>query len=162
MRSRFLRASRKRRLRRDRLKQGLSRTRDQWAASSPASSAPHAGRRSVARRPRNRAASPATWASTATEHLLDELRKAASATAGHAGEHPEGARAEVLARDLLQPLSGARWKSAHKPFVIMIAGVNGAGKTTSIGKLAKHFQNAGQERAAGRRRHLPRRGARAA
>ncbi len=32
----------------------------------------------------------------------------------------------------------------HKPYVIMIAGVNGAGKTTSIGKLAKHFQNQGK------------------
>ncbi|MGV4398265.1 zeta toxin family protein, partial [Pandoraea pneumonica] len=30
------------------------------------------------------------------------------------------------------------------PMVVMIAGVNGAGKTTSIGKLAKHFQHYGQ------------------
>lgn len=30
------------------------------------------------------------------------------------------------------------------PFIIMIAGVNGAGKTTSIGKLAKHFQQQGK------------------
>jgi fused signal recognition particle receptor len=42
-----------------------------------------------------------------------------------------------------------------KPYIIMIAGINGSGKTTSIGKLAKHFQKPGQERAAGRRRHLP-------
>ncbi len=33
--------------------------------------------------------------------------------------------------------------SANKPFVIMVTGVNGAGKTTSIGKLAKHFQQQG-------------------
>jgi signal recognition particle GTPase len=32
------------------------------------------------------------------------------------------------------------------PFIIMIAGVNGAGKTTSIGKLAKHFQQQGTQR----------------
>ncbi|MDP2196077.1 MAG: signal recognition particle-docking protein FtsY, partial [Rhodocyclaceae bacterium] len=31
----------------------------------------------------------------------------------------------------------------QRPFIIMIAGVNGAGKTTSIGKLAKQFQNEG-------------------
>ena len=31
-----------------------------------------------------------------------------------------------------------------KPFVILIVGVNGAGKTTSIGKLAKSFQQAGK------------------
>lgn len=31
-----------------------------------------------------------------------------------------------------------------KPFVILVVGVNGAGKTTSIGKLAKSFQKAGK------------------
>ena len=33
--------------------------------------------------------------------------------------------------------------SDARPFVIMLAGVNGAGKTTSIGKLARHFQGQG-------------------
>ncbi len=32
---------------------------------------------------------------------------------------------------------------AAKPLVVMIAGVNGAGKTTSIGKLARHMSDAG-------------------
>jgi fused signal recognition particle receptor len=32
---------------------------------------------------------------------------------------------------------------SHKPFVIMMCGVNGAGKTTSIGKLAKYLQGQG-------------------
>jgi fused signal recognition particle receptor len=31
----------------------------------------------------------------------------------------------------------------HQPTVIMVAGVNGAGKTTSIGKLTKHLANEG-------------------
>jgi signal recognition particle-docking protein FtsY len=31
-----------------------------------------------------------------------------------------------------------------EPFVIMLAGINGAGKTTSIGKLAKYFQAQGK------------------
>ena len=40
--------------------------------------------------------------------------------------------------------SRRRSSSSHaRPFVIMLAGVNGAGKTTSIGKLAKHFQSQG-------------------
>lgn len=33
---------------------------------------------------------------------------------------------------------------AHKPYVIMIVGVNGVGKTTSIGKLAYNFKKAGK------------------
>ena len=45
---------------------------------------------------------------------------------------------------LLQPLAKPLETAAHKPFVIMLCGVNGAGKTTSIGKLAKHFQNQGK------------------
>lgn len=32
-----------------------------------------------------------------------------------------------------------------KPFVILMVGVNGAGKTTTIGKLSKHFQQAGKK-----------------
>jgi fused signal recognition particle receptor len=36
------------------------------------------------------------------------------------------------------------YKTAHaKPFVIMMVGVNGVGKTTTIGKLALNFKNAG-------------------
>jgi fused signal recognition particle receptor len=45
---------------------------------------------------------------------------------------------------LLQPLAKPLDVSPHQPFVIMLCGVNGAGKTTSIGKLAKHFQNLGR------------------
>jgi len=33
----------------------------------------------------------------------------------------------------------------HKPYVIMVVGVNGVGKTTTIGKLAYHFQQAGKQ-----------------
>ena len=37
------------------------------------------------------------------------------------------------------------YKTAHaKPFVIMMVGVNGVGKTTTIGKLALNFKNAGR------------------
>lgn len=34
--------------------------------------------------------------------------------------------------------------AGKKPFVIMVVGVNGVGKTTTIGKLAHHFKNAGK------------------
>ena len=44
---------------------------------------------------------------------------------------------------MLAPLESPLVVSDARPFVIMLAGVNGAGKTTSIGKLAKYFQGQG-------------------
>lgn len=35
--------------------------------------------------------------------------------------------------------------TTHKPYVIMVVGVNGVGKTTTIGKLAYHFKKAGKK-----------------
>lgn len=48
-----------------------------------------------------------------------------------------------LLKPLAQPLHAPDQVKAHKPFVIMLVGVNGAGKTTSIGKLAKYLQGQG-------------------
>lgn len=46
--------------------------------------------------------------------------------------------------ELLKPIDKPLLIENHKPFVIMLVGVNGAGKTTSIGKLAKFFQTQGK------------------
>lgn len=35
-------------------------------------------------------------------------------------------------------------QAEHRPFVILVVGINGSGKTTTIGKLAKHFQAQGK------------------
>ncbi len=45
--------------------------------------------------------------------------------------------------DLLAPLSQPL-EVTHKPFVILMVGVNGAGKTTSIAKLAHYYQQQGK------------------
>ena len=50
-------------------------------------------------------------------------------------------KAAVVA--LLAPLEKRLDFSRSRPFVVMIAGVNGSGKTTSIGKLAKWLQGQG-------------------
>lgn len=79
----------------------------------------------------------------ATQWLLAELK---SAVKKHKLENPSELR-QVLAdrlATLLAPLEQPLDVTAHKPFIVMIAGVNGAGKTTSIGKLAKHFQGQGK------------------
>ena len=44
--------------------------------------------------------------------------------------------------ELLQPLERPLAIGEHKPTVVMVAGVNGAGKTTSIGKLTRHLAEA--------------------
>jgi fused signal recognition particle receptor len=44
---------------------------------------------------------------------------------------------------LLQPLEKTLTLGVHQPTVIMVAGVNGAGKTTSIGKLTRHLSDSG-------------------
>lgn len=45
---------------------------------------------------------------------------------------------------LLKPLAVPLDVTNQQPYVIMLVGVNGAGKTTSIGKLAKYFQGQGK------------------
>lgn len=81
----------------------------------------------------------------ATRALLAELRhQVREQRLGEASELRE-ALAHCLLK-LLEPLARPLTPEqirAHKPFVIMIVGVNGAGKTTSIGKLAKYLQGQG-------------------
>ena len=47
---------------------------------------------------------------------------------------------------------------AHAPAVILVVGVNGTGKTTTIGKLAHKLREHGRDGDARRRRHVPRGG----
>ena len=50
----------------------------------------------------------------------------------------------ALLVELLTPLEGPIDIDRAEPLVVMIAGVNGAGKTTSIGKLARHLRREGK------------------
>jgi len=80
----------------------------------------------------------------ATVYLLDDLQ--ARVTRAHVRD-PAAAR-QLLARcieDLLQPLERPLEIGAHTPTVIMVVGVNGAGKTTSVGKLARHLLDSDQK-----------------
>ncbi len=80
----------------------------------------------------------------ATQFLLDDLKrrvKDAKAT--------EPAAVKTLLADaiteLLAPLQQPLRVGHAQPTVIMVVGVNGAGKTTSIGKLTRHLADAGQK-----------------
>lgn len=80
----------------------------------------------------------------ATEKLLAQVRQRVSLKGLKNGDQLRSALKEAL-YELLLPLQQPLVLTPEvKPFVIMMAGVNGAGKTTSIGKLAKYFQSQGK------------------
>ncbi|WP_254073940.1 signal recognition particle-docking protein FtsY [Burkholderia sp. S171] len=75
----------------------------------------------------------------ATEYLLEALREKVRSERLTDSMQVKAALRSLLA-DLLRPLEKSLMLGRAQPLVMMIAGVNGAGKTTSIGKLAKHLQ----------------------
>ena len=75
----------------------------------------------------------------ATQALLQEVRKRKPAD----GDALKTALKDALTA-LLTPLEKSLELGNAKPLVLMIAGVNGSGKTTSIGKLAKWLQGQGK------------------
>jgi fused signal recognition particle receptor len=76
-----------------------------------------------------------------TAEVVAKLEMEAEAGGLEGGEALSARLAELLA-DLARPQDGApaRIDLTHEPTVIMVAGVNGTGKTTTIGKLAWHLQ----------------------
>lgn len=78
----------------------------------------------------------------ATEHLLEDLRRRVKSNMATDAAQVKVLLADAIA-DLLRPLEKSLVIGEHTPTVIMVAGVNGAGKTTSIGKLTKHLSNEG-------------------
>jgi fused signal recognition particle receptor len=58
-------------------------------------------------------------------------------------EAVRSALAEEIAAKLAPVARPLTVNRAHKPFVILVVGVNGSGKTTTIGKLAKQFRDEG-------------------
>ncbi|HJU22048.1 MAG TPA: signal recognition particle-docking protein FtsY, partial [Casimicrobiaceae bacterium] len=73
----------------------------------------------------------------ATQHLIEELRTRYRKAGGNADPR---ALLRAAFADLIRPLEAPMTIGATRPYVIMLAGVNGAGKTTSIGKIAKWLQ----------------------
>ncbi|MCX6240218.1 MAG: signal recognition particle-docking protein FtsY [Bacteroidetes bacterium] len=52
--------------------------------------------------------------------------------------------AGLLLENTIEDQKGFDFELPAKPYVIMVVGVNGVGKTTTIGKLAYHFKKAGK------------------
>jgi fused signal recognition particle receptor len=78
----------------------------------------------------------------ATEHLLQDLKRRVKDSKATEPAQVKNLLADALT-DLLRPLQKPLVIGDHQPTVIMVAGVNGAGKTTSIGKLTQHLAGEG-------------------
>ena len=53
--------------------------------------------------------------------------------------------ASLLTENNTEDTNGFELPAGHKPYVILVVGVNGVGKTTTIGKLAWQFKQAGKK-----------------
>jgi fused signal recognition particle receptor len=80
----------------------------------------------------------------ATEFLLTDLKRRVKEARATDPAAVKGLLAEAVA-ELLKPLEKPLQVGEHRPMVMMVVGVNGAGKTTSIGKLTRHLADGGQK-----------------
>jgi fused signal recognition particle receptor len=83
------------------------------------------------------------------ETTMDLVNDARETVARHQLADPQALKA-VLKKKITEFLMGTTTAAelvmpAEGPFVIMVVGVNGVGKTTTIGKMANKFVNAGQK-----------------
>jgi fused signal recognition particle receptor len=78
----------------------------------------------------------------ATVEVIERLE--AEADAGGLRTPEElGDRLAAIVAELMTPHGDARIDVSHRPAVVLVTGVNGTGKTTSIGKIAHHLREAG-------------------
>ena len=79
----------------------------------------------------------------ATTTIIDELQNDISRKVISDADSLQIKLAEIM-KTILLPCEQAMNTDSAKPFVILVVGINGAGKTTSIGKLAHHFMQQGK------------------
>ena len=77
-----------------------------------------------------------------SERIIDELRKKAKLENLNDSESVKAALAEIIAESMR---GGNDLKLSTKPSVILVVGVNGVGKTTTIGKLAHRLSESGKK-----------------
>jgi fused signal recognition particle receptor len=126
----------------ERVRQGLKRTRDQWQSKlTNLFSAGTIDETTYEQLETLLITSDVGVA--ATEFLLKDLRQRVKA---HKLSEPAQLKPALKAAlvDLLAPLAQPLDLDRARPLIIMIAGVNGSGKTTTIGKLALEFHEQGK------------------
>ncbi len=79
----------------------------------------------------------------ATRAILEQLRSCAREDKLKDAEALRTALVEIITGLLAPVAHPLKLESASKPFVILAVGVNGVGKTTTLGKLAQRFKSSG-------------------
>lgn len=81
------------------------------------------------------------------ERIIDQLKKSLQGTDASKTTHVQETLQRTLL-DVLRPASGPSFEQllakGPKPFVVLVVGVNGVGKTTSIAKLAQRLVQGGR------------------
>lgn len=80
-----------------------------------------------------------------TEKIIDELRKNLKSEKERTSENI----LRIVQTQLVETLNSAKQKTEYinnaKPYIILVIGVNGVGKTTTIGKLANNYKKIGKK-----------------
>ncbi|MBF0455610.1 MAG: signal recognition particle-docking protein FtsY [Magnetococcales bacterium] len=79
-----------------------------------------------------------------TLSILEESRDRFKGVKGNEAEAFRTVLKEVI-RDRLLAVSHSLPEMVEKPWVVLVVGVNGVGKTTTIGKMASHFSQEGNK-----------------
>ncbi len=81
---------------------------------------------------------------TVSARVATRLANQRTFAAALQGTEARAAMADEIAK-VLQPVEKPLSTSGHKPFVVLMVGVNGTGKTTTIGKLASRYRGEGKK-----------------
>ena len=79
-----------------------------------------------------------------TSFILDDLKREVSQNRIRENKEVLGQLKQRMIHVLSQNQKPLPY-SEHQPFVILVVGVNGSGKTTTIGKLARHWKQEGKK-----------------
>lgn len=80
----------------------------------------------------------------ATIKIIDELKIRVKDSRLRTNEEVTGCLKEIMG-NILTEYSGKMDMSSQSPYVVLVIGVNGSGKTTTIGKLAKKWNDEGKK-----------------
>ena len=118
----------------DKIKSGLQKTRNNMAVSLNSMIADFTGENEEFFEELEETLILADAGVEATEDAVEKLRKAVSERGLRGGDEVKAAMTEILTEALT--VGDTALKLDTKPSVILVVGVNGVGKTTTIGKLA--------------------------